>query len=170
MHSAEPALTMSSETRPSSTANSVSFSRFRPPYLIGIASAGMYLRRAIYLLRFYIIFAIDIQLRLEGREERAYLRRVSVTFAGRAKTNLLLVLWVKNGERIALNAQYQKGTLTKIYNQKLGKIKGNIALSETYISKPIIIISLSQLNKNYKSHFNQLVLYCIAACFDVEFK
>lgn len=83
--SVEPALTMSSETPTSSKENSVSFSRFRPPYLMAIASAGM------------------------------YLRRVSVTLVGRAKTNLLLVLWVKKGEKRALNAYYQKGTLMKIF-------------------------------------------------------
>lgn len=69
MHSVEPALTVSSETPPSSTENSVSFSRFRPPYLIGIASAGMYLRRAISLLRFYIIVAIRYTIKI-GRQRR----------------------------------------------------------------------------------------------------
>lgn len=48
--------------------------------------------------------------------KKTYFRSVSVTFDERAKTNLLLVLWVRKGDRRALNAWYQKGTLMKIYN------------------------------------------------------
>jgi hypothetical protein len=36
--------------------------------------------------------------------KNAYLSRVSVTLAGRATTNLLLVLWVKKGDIRALRA------------------------------------------------------------------
>lgn len=48
--SVELDLTMTSETPPSSAENSVSSSRFSPPYLTGTASAGTYLEKAAAML------------------------------------------------------------------------------------------------------------------------
>ena len=42
-----------------------------------------------------------------------YLNRVSTDFAGPAKTNLLLLLCVRNGLIILLTARYHHGTLMK---------------------------------------------------------
>jgi hypothetical protein len=42
----------------------------------------------------------------KGKEtlESSYLSKVSAALAGRAKTNLLLVLWVKKGDRRTVKA------------------------------------------------------------------
>lgn len=57
MVSVEPDLIMSSEALPFSTENSVSFSRFKPPYWMGISSAGIYLLKwKPFILHLSIIY------------------------------------------------------------------------------------------------------------------
>lgn len=83
----------------------------------------------------------------------AYPSRVSVTLAGRANTNLLFVLCVRNGDIKAYNAQYQKGTFMKTCTINHKK--------ESQIRQPIFIFGCTPICNRFE--FKLVANGCIIA-------